>query len=82
MGTKLLIASNYLDPVNHVVVRNSDNTFTAYCGSGFKVSDGYLDDQDSVQFARLCEKCLDKMTVLKLPVPSRSIPGWRESPSL
>ena len=79
---KLLIASTFLSPTNHVVEGRTEDQkrYRSFCGQDFQFSDGYLDEQDSVQFARLCSRCVDKMKALKLPVPSRSIPGWHEAP--
>ncbi len=89
MGTinpKLLIASRFADLINHVIMTlTSDGKYQSYCGSHFDLPDGTWKDiieSDSIQSARLCQKCLERMQILKVRIPSDSIPQWRMSPSL
>jgi hypothetical protein len=82
---KLLVASRPADLINHVIMTlgKTGQFYLSYCGSEFSAPDGtwsQIIEGDSVQRARVCPKCLERMRILSLPIPDDTIPQWRESP--
>ena len=79
------IASYVMEGVNHVIqLKTKAGRYKSFCSAEFNLPDGSWKDiieSDSVQRARLCTICLERMRILNLPVDD-VIPQWRESPSL
>jgi len=80
----LKIASYVMQGINHVIqLITKAGKYKSFCSAEFNLPDGTWKDiieSDSVQRARLCTTCLERMRILNLPVDDSLPVGWREHP--
>ena len=76
------IASYVMQGINHVVqLKTKAGKYKSFCSAEFQLPDGSWKDiieNDSVQKARLCTTCLERMRILKIAVEDSLPVGWRE----